>query len=719
MGRKKKDVDKPATPEMAQEPIGARLGMDAQAPRLRIVGLNTPEEPKPVEASPPRSAAVHSGAMGSELGDPYFSRKVRLLDFLVAVILFAGACISVLLTYKGIGHSWDEALYLRPAVTAAQWVIDLLRGDTSMLSAGAIDNAWGSRLTDDDPLHPEVAPITKTVIGLGILLLNGYGVSEMVAMRVPIAVAFGLTVALLFILGAKTYGPAAGFVGAISYWLMPRVFGHAHIAASETLFALSVVVLAWAFLGGIKRPWGAIFTAIAFALAFNTKVTALALPPALLLWELLYCRRNYSSNIVALAFGSPLVIFALWPWLWYDPLVRLAEYLRFYALHQQTAVFYMGRIWGYPHGEPAPWHYPFVITAISLPLWTLLLVVLGIGATLWQARRRAVPMLFLFLALCIIGTCALPNAPKYDGERLFFGAFPFLGILAGGGAAAVGSLISRWREKGSRLARWGQRVFILAILGAMGWNIRTLAEVHPDELNFFNSLIGGARGAYEKGFETSYWGEAVDDEVIDYLNSLTTPGTKFKPLALNELVFLNLQGWGLLSGDGIYVAASEPYDYYILQVRQGFFGNRERALHFGAKPLRVFERQGVPKIEIFSGDALTTLAMMLGRNAQMPRSKTVPAHRAQAETTSTLRDAERHTTQPRSTAPSRPIEGRSSTAETSQALAAQHDAATSRPQATPSIPQASSEGRTNPASMKTTSTQEGIKNAANDLDLAL
>lgn len=618
MPRKKKADSSTPTPKAAPSTSSASpesvRDRFAEAPRLKIVGLNSPEsEPEPKPGEKEASGDRHWSRGHDDLGDPYFQRSTRLLDFLLAVILCAGAILSVILTYRGIGHSWDEALYLRPAASAGQWIIDLCRGKLSLLEPAAIDQAWGLEVTGEDPLHPEVAPVPKTVIGLGLSLLTGYGVSEMHAMRLPIALFFGLTVALLYIVGARTFGRLPGFIGATAYWLMPRVFGHAHIAASETLFAFAVVFLTWAYLAAIKRPWLSILTAIAFGLAFDTKVTALCLPLALLVWGQLYYRRDYASNIFAMSLGSPLVAFALWPWLWWDPLTRLAEYVKFYAAHQRTAVFYMGQMWGYVYGPPAPWHYPFVITAIGVPAWTLLLIILGMLAIVGRCRKRPVPMLYLMLAATLVGVCALPNAPKYDGERLFFGAFPFLALIAAGGFDWVWSQLCALAEKRRPLAMWGCRAWVVLAFLMIGWNIRTIKKVHPDELNFFNSLVGGAKGAYEKGFETAYWGEAVNEEVIDYLNSLTKPGTKFKPLALNELVFLNLQGWGLLSGDGIYVAANEPYDYYVLQVRQGFFGNRERALHFGAKPLRVFEAQGVPKIEIFSGDALTTQALLAVR----------------------------------------------------------------------------------------------------------
>ncbi len=591
---------------------GATLLDKARLPRLKIMGLNAPEsEPPPPADSGASPLLTRRTSDGPEWRDPFFGRGVRLLDFLLIVLLAVGATLSVALTYRGIGHSWDEALYLRPAACAGQWIMDLLRGDWSVLSPSAVRQAWGIALSGDDPLHPEVAPIPKMVIGLGISTLTGYGIPEMIAMRLPIAGVFGLTVALLYVLGARAFGRLPGFIAAVSYWLMPRVFGHAHIAASETLLALTLVLLAYVYLLGIRHPWAAVLTAVAYALAFDTKVSALFIPLPLLVWGQLYFRRDYASNIFALALASPLIAFALWPYLWYDPFVRLAEYIKFYAAHQSTAVFYLGRIWGYIYGPPAPWHYPLIITAIALPVWTLALIVLGTLVTLWRWRRRPVPVLFLMLAAMIIGVCSLPNAPKYDGERLFFGAFAFLALLAGHGVELIESRLNALREQRRRWSGLLKTLWRLGLIGAMAWNVRTLVVVHPDHLNFFNVFVGGAKGAYEKGFETSYWGEAVNEEVIDYLNSITKPGTKFKPLALNELAFLNLQGWGMLSEEGVYTAASEPYDYYILQVRQGFFGNRERALHFGAKPLRVFEAQGVPKIEIFSGDALTTRSLML------------------------------------------------------------------------------------------------------------
>ena len=35
-----------------------------------------------------------------------------------------------------------------------------------------------------------------------------------------------------------------------------------------------------------------------------------------------------------------------------------------------------------------------------------------------------------------------------------------------------------------------------------------LIRIHPYELSYYNELIGGPRGAWERGFELSYWYDA-------------------------------------------------------------------------------------------------------------------------------------------------------------------------------------------------------------------
>lgn len=554
----------------------------------------------PPAARLPRRLRIHS----------FYNSSTRFTDILIALLLAVAAFASVALTYRGIGHSWDEALYLKPAERAAAWMQGVINsGDDTMLRKVAVDRHWGTELTGHDPLHPEVAPVPKLLPGAGLTYLKDlvHG-DEMTAMRLPNAILFGLTVALLFLLGTREYGRIAGFGAALFYVLMPRVFGHAHIAASETPLAFFTVLTVWCFLVA-NRFWPfALFTGIAFGFAIATKVTALALPLPLILWGQFYKRREYASNVFAMLVVAPAVALALWPWLWYDSFARFVNYLGFYLEHQKTAVYYLGRIWGY-RTVTAPETYPLHITAVALPEWLLFFLALGLLRTLGSTISRPVSVLFGLLALFWIGLSMLPNAPRYDGERLWFPAFAFIALLAGGGFSMLFGAVRQWRARREATSAHRETGYVaaLALLVIGIYGAGDLYFTHPNELNYFNWITGRARGAYENGFETSYWGEAVNEDVTTYLTQITKPGDKVKLMALNEEVFENLRRWGKLPENVDFSPDEPPYDFAVMQVRQGFLRGAEHALWRTRKPLRSFEANGVPRILVYDAAALADL----------------------------------------------------------------------------------------------------------------
>src|SRR5690606_18714683 len=111
-----------------------------------------------------------------------------------------------------------------------------------------------------------------------------------------------------------------------------------------------------------------------------------------------------------------------------------------------------------------------------------------------------------------------------------------------------------------------------------GYGAADLYFSHPNQLNYYNWITGKASGAYEKGFETAYWGEAVNEDVTNYLSSIVEPGDTVKVLALNELAFRNLRRWGKLPEKVDFSPDAPPYVYVVLQIRQGFMRNLEWSL---------------------------------------------------------------------------------------------------------------------------------------------
>lgn len=540
---------------------------------------------------------------------------VRLLWGFIPLALILGGFAAVMLTQGGVGHAWDEAYYYEPAELAGDWLVSALRGERPF-SQEAIDRAWAGPNGEFGHGYNEHPSVQKILSGLSLRFFPEPKM-RLFAMRLPIAILFGLTLALIYLLGRRAWRPAPGVIAALLYATMPRIFGHAHFASMETPLNFMMLLTVFCFLKGLERPLWAAATGVAFGALLATKINGFFLPIPLILWAHLYARRQYANNLFAMIFMGPVVFVLCWPWLWPDPVMRMLQYLAFHARHQMTASFFLGQKWGYGDVN-APWFYPLAVTGATLPLTALALIGLGVARTLAALPRRPLEALYLLCALTMLGVACAPGTPKYDMERLFLPLFPFLALLGGSGAvAALGGLqrLAAWgaaRRKGAgeinspRAVSWAALALGALILldgGGAIWRHR------PYHLSYFNPLVGGLSGVYEnKLFETTYWGEALNEDVIAALNALP-PGTTIKPLALHAKCLQDLQLWGMLDGDllidkpkrlitgGVPV---EYYDYHLLLMRQGFFTRPERALaERGRFKGMIWKKDGVPMIGLY------------------------------------------------------------------------------------------------------------------------
>lgn len=514
-------------------------------------------------------------------------RQLSRLDGLFLVILFLAAFFLVVLTGRGrYGLSWDEAYFHNPSKTAATWLFRLFFASERPVSAGEIDAAWSE--------IRELPSVVKLCLGTSSIIFCGY-IDNLTAYRLPAAVAYALTLVMMYILMFQLFGRGAALMTVFSYALMPRIFGHAHIGASESILALITLCVVYCFLKGLDSPWWSVLSGVAFGLALNTKVNAIFLPLILLPWAHVYYRKRYANNFFALVFLSPVVMVLTWPWLWHNTIPHLLEYFYFFAKHQFTAVFYLGQKYNYG-SILAPWHYPFVMTFYTIPPLTFFFILVGVAAAVRDIRRRPLSVLFLWGALMTLAISAMPSSPKYDGVRLFIPAFIFMAPLAGIGCAAI---YERLPKGGVMPCGINRRNLIIAacIIIVIAGGITAVIRSHPYSLSYYNIFAGGMSGAYNKGMETTFWGEAVNDDVLRTLNELPH-GARIKTLALHEKVFDLLQEWGCLRADLRINKGSPPYDYHILLVRKGFFARPEWCLYLTWHPLKVFEHRGVPLVII-------------------------------------------------------------------------------------------------------------------------
>lgn len=352
--------------------------------------------------------------------------------------------------------------------------------------------------------------------------------------RVGSATAFALTVFLIGLFATKWYGRAAGIVAAVSLVLMPRVFAHAHLASLETFMNLtySATILAvahwWRVDERARRSWMIpVLTGILFGLALLSKMQAILIPPVVGLWALWHWRVRAIQPLAIFGLVGLAVFFVGWPWLWLDPAKHFHEYFARTTNRAVLNCYYLGQVWA---DKDVPWHYPFVMFAVTVPVGLHAFGLLGAvahvtrsvseGVTATTPRLRfgllGEPREQLLLAATLLPLVlfALPDVAVYDGERLFLISYPIWAVLIGRGAEVALSFLrqraesSQWRLVASRRAR-GAAVTLFLLAQSIG-----VIVMHPCQLSYYNLLVGGLYGADRLGFERTYWGDCVTRSLL-------------------------------------------------------------------------------------------------------------------------------------------------------------------------------------------------------------
>ena len=250
------------------------------------------------------------------------------------------------------------------------------------------------------------------------------------------------------------------------------------------------------------------------------------------------------ETVTAILAFAPVIGWLGNPAWWVETLPRLAHYYMLNTDRRGTLpdiqILYFGQLYEFS----LPWHNAFVLMGITVPAAILGAGVIGIVWGLQRIRRDRLPFYFLIHFLTLPVVRMFPT-PAHDGVRLFLPTFFFLAAFAGWGTVWVAELLAQVVRIPSRLAR---PVLASLVLGSAAF---ALIRIHPYELSYYNELIGGPRGAWERGFELTYWYDAFNGPVLDDLNRKLPP--KARVGFLNDktlpITFQELQTLGELRGD--------------------------------------------------------------------------------------------------------------------------------------------------------------------------
>ncbi len=387
----------------------------------------------------------------------------------------------------------------------------------------ALDLAGFRKIDAGLPDHP---PLGRLWIGLCHELalivsppLDQTGYSIACARTAP-ATAFAALVVLVGVCAGRWYGRWGGAAAALALVLMPRLFGHAHLAALETMVNLTctATVLFLAQRWGRSLPgtdqgkpqlpqpaqetWPrALGTAalggILFGFALLSKVQAILLPLPIAVWALFQLRARAIPLLFVWGLTGCILFFCGWPYLWSAPLEHVQQYLGRATNRASLNVWYFGASLV---DRDVPWHYPWLMFLVTVPVGLQLLGIYG----LWGPERRAwkSPRELLVLACILFPLCvfSFPGVPVYDGERLFSIVFPLWAVLIGRGAENARAWLS---------TRWSPRAVAMALAFFFAGQGVGLVAMAPCWLSYYNLSVGGLSGAARLGLEVSYWGDGV------------------------------------------------------------------------------------------------------------------------------------------------------------------------------------------------------------------
>ena len=252
------------------------------------------------------------------------------------------------------------------------------------------------------------------------------------------------------------------------------------------------------------------------------------------------------ETIAAIAGIAPAVAWLGNPAWWRDALPRLAHYYAISASRQgvlpNIQILYGGQIYEYS----LPWANAWVLMAITVPVGILAAAVAGLGFVASRVRADRLPLYVLAHFLTLPAMRMLPT-PAHDGVRLFLPTFFFLAAFAGWGVVWAGDGLARMARRPSRTALVRGALATL-VLAPAAW---ALGSIHPYELSYYNSLIGGPVGAWRAGYELTYWYDAFTPRAIADLNARLPEGAHLDfPNRLSApSTFQELQSLGDLRAD--------------------------------------------------------------------------------------------------------------------------------------------------------------------------
>ena len=530
------------------------------------------------------------------------ARESALARWSIPIVLFLTAFLLIGFTLKNYGVAWDEPAYFHASDLHLKWIVEF----GNNLATGNIR----PNLADEDikaawhwnPYNVPHPPFSRIISGLAKVVFDPV-LDKFSAYRMGPALFFALLITVMYLWIKELFGRARGLFSAFALILTPNLFGYAHIAVTDVPLASMWFLTTYCFWKGLYHWKWSVALGVVWGLALSTKFPAVLIPIPLIIWAHLFHRDKYVNNVFAMLFVAPIVMVATQPYLWHDTGLRLLEFLyegisRGYRPETNFGVLFFGQI--LPSSQ-LPWYYSFFMVGVTTPEPLVVLALLGTVSIAWLQNQRSVTLLFFFNVVFILVLGLMPGAVLHDGVRQMLPALPFLAALAGVGFHSLlcfSMKLARNRPVAAQVSRLETKIAGTLLLLLCFSPLLDVYLSHPFQLSFFNRFVGGVRGAYTRGLETTYFMEAFTPDFIRALNE-NLPRNARVNASIANFMFTFYQKEGRLRPD-IKITDGQSFDYYVILNRRTALAPRERELiNSRTKPFLAIDLAGVPLVSVF------------------------------------------------------------------------------------------------------------------------
>ena len=553
-----------------------------------------------------------------------FPEKVGWRDHALGAILAAIYVGILIVTAHTLGFARDESFYFSAGQSYAHWIELVMHDSARALDKGVVDGVWGQNHE-----HPS---LMKILFGLSNLYLhekNEIFKDASTAFRFPGMAMSGMAVWVTYLFGARVYSRRAGVVAAVLLAAMPQLFYNAHLACFDAPIMAMWLLAVYIYYRSVQEGglgW-AIACGIVYGLTLDTKHNAWILPAVFVphaFWvqrqaiakNLKLGRLVIPTNLVTMAVLGPLVLYALWPWLWSDTAARIQEWVQFHTHHVYYNMEFLGKNY---YDAPSPRGYMPLLVVASVPGITMLLFFIGIFdraralvlrfvASFKKETSRAsasdkseADILILLAFAAPLAVFFLPTTPIFGGTKHWLPAYPFLAMLAGRGfdlaanqAEVMLPTLKNWDAQKTEIA--------LGLMMALVFvaPIAETAHSHPFGIGAYVPTVGGFAGGADLGLNRQFWG---------YTTQSAGPWLE-KNAPRNARVFIHdttgdawnrMQQEGRIRGDLRATGAPGDADFALVQheLHMNEVDDQIWVAYQNTAPAYVVTHDGVPFVSIY------------------------------------------------------------------------------------------------------------------------